>query len=223
MEMGVNLLKEIKNISTNSSRQGSCIFQNKWSYPQYCYTLLGIPDSFDIIGCYDDLKGLNFSAASLDRKILTSMSEEDWVDQAKYIQEHLPDTVIEQAIALLPENAYKESGAMIIEILKDRRNQLVLAAKEYYKIIAREVNVTGSDDRELFERAERLNSESTLVSVYALTDDGTKKEQLFKRVLNTKETREINLYGFGGDDIFNLRGKAKKGIQIRITGGDGKI
>ena len=166
-----------------------------------------------------DLKGLNWSARNIDRIILTGLSEQDWVAIADSLEFLLTDSVIELAIKRMPSSVYEVSGEEIISKLKSRRAQLTEVAKEYYKLLAKEVSVYGSDRNEKFEIT-RLEG-STEVNVYKLDNGDESGELLYTRMFYNRETDEIRVYGLEGSDEFIISGKAKKGITVRVIGGEG--
>ena len=105
--------------------------------------------------------------------------------------------------------------------LKSRRNHLVDYATTYYKFLAKNVDIVGSDKKELFQ-VNRLTDNETIVKVYKLKVSGDSTDKLiYERKFYTPETNEIRLYGMNDDDIFQLEGTTNKGILIRIVGGDG--
>ena len=170
---------------------------------------------------FGDIKGLNFNGTHLDRRLLTEMNREDWIKQAKRIQTQLTDSVIEASVKGMPPEAFELSGEEIISKLKSRREQMVDVAEEYYEILAKEVDIVGSNKHEYFE-VERLNNQETRVTVYKTKKEGEIRKKLYERIFYTKETREIRLYGLGGQDSFKITGKVRKGPQIRIVGGPDK-
>jgi hypothetical protein len=95
------------------------------------------------------------------------------------------------------------------------------SAREHYLFISKEVEVVGTDKHELF-RVDRLNDEETRVTVWKQSKEGKVDHEIYDRVFKTSETREIRLYGLGGDDDFNITGKVNKGIRVRIIGGPDK-
>ncbi len=57
--------------------------------------------------------------------------------QAKYLQEHVTDEVIEEAFSKLPKETRGESSERIIEISKGTRENLVDIVERYYKVMAK--------------------------------------------------------------------------------------
>lgn len=163
--------------------------------------------------------GLMFSGRFIDRKFLTTLSREQWIAIADDLSSQLTDEAIESAIKEWPEEIYKLHGSEIIEKLKARRSTLRSDALEHYLFLAREVSLTGSDKRELFE-VERKENGNVKVGVFKLNKDGERGKLISEREFIVDETKEIRLYGLGGDDQFNITGKNNK-IKVRIIGGSG--
>jgi len=166
-----------------------------------------------------NIEGLNINGRPIDRTMLSSMTRNNWIESAKHIQTKLTDEVIESAFKNWPDTLQKLDAPTIIAKLKIRRDDLVKYAEEYYEILAEEVEVTGSNKKEWFE-IERLKNGNTLVSVYK-SKEYSRENLLFKREFLHKETKVIILYGLGGSDHFNIKGKSRKGSIIRIVGGEG--
>lgn len=167
---------------------------------------------------FEDVRGLNFNGGRLDRRLLTGLNREQWLEQVAYIQQHLTDDVIEKAIRKMPEEVFNISGPEIIAKLKSRRDKLGKAAEAYYEALARHADVFGSDKHELFE-VERLADGRTRLQVFKTKKDGAVKQQLYDRTFLPSETKEIRLWGFDGEDEFQISGKADTAIKMRIIAG----
>lgn len=125
------------------------------------------------------------------------------------------------AIRTMPKRVFQTTGEDIIKKLQARRNSLPEYTKELYLTLAKNVDVVGTDQKEMYE-VERLQNGNTSVEVYGLSnDDHSLKDLLYHREFKLKETKEIRLYGLSGEDRFNIRGKSEKGIRIRVIGGKG--
>ena len=177
-------------------------------------------ESFD-----DDIKKIgpfNFPARNLDRHFLNEVSLDQWKIIAADMQRSLTDAVIEQAVKQLPPEVYNISGPGIAADLRSRRNHLLEYADSYYKILAKSVDITGSEDREFFE-VKRLNDDATAVNIYKITNKGNKNElPFYSRVFHKTETAEIRLYGIAGEDEYEVSGNVKHGISVRLIGGNDK-
>lgn len=172
-----------------------------------------------------DLKGkvkwANWSPRNFDAQFLTELDWEDWEREATFIQQNISDELVEEAFKAWPDFALEEDGDYIKSVLKKRRNRIVEFARRYYEFRAKNANVIGTEDKELFE-IERVNDEQTIVRMFELSKKGKKKDLVFERIYNQDITKEIHLYGNGDDDEFRITGEVNKGIKLRCIGGLGQ-
>jgi hypothetical protein len=166
-----------------------------------------------------NIKGQNFNARYLDRAYLTVLDRDAWMSIADSMREQLTDAVIERAVREFPDTAFNLVGARIIDGLKGRRDRLRRIAERHYVVLARNVNVVGSDEDEFFE-VKRLDGDRTEVNMFA-RKHGKKiaKQRYYHRVFEGKDTREIRLYGLDGHDEYRISGDVRKAIKLRIIGG----
>lgn len=169
-----------------------------------------------------DVRTFNFPARNLDRRMANAAGLEVWTNAAKELQNALTDEVIEFSIRQLPPEVYSVSGQEIISKLKARRGHLIEFATDYYKFLAEEVDIPGSEKHERFVIA-RLNENETKVSVYKIKKTGeVESTPSYERLFNRSETKEIRLYGIAGNDIWDVTGDVSNGIAVRIIGGKDK-
>ena len=194
-------------------------FDGKWLKATISAADLEHLQSFD--KTIPDIKTFNFPARNLDRRIANQATLEQWTGIAKDMQRSITDAVIEKAVKQLPPEVFNISGNEIIANLKSRRNLLNEYATTYYKFLAKDVDIVGSDKKELFQ-VNRANNNETIVKVYQLKVIGDSADKLiYERKFYTPETDEIRLYGMGDDDVFRLEGKTGDGILVRVVGGTG--
>ncbi len=167
-----------------------------------------------------DINGLNMAGNALDRNFTVQLTLNDWMDVTTELQQKLTDQKIESAFTMMPENIFEISGKEIIAKLKKRRDDLKKYATTYYYFINKEVNIVGTAKNEYFE-VNRENNDSTKVTMYKLNKENDVDEIIFQRTFLNKETKEIRLYGLGGNDKFNITGTTIKGTLVRVIGGDG--
>lgn len=168
-----------------------------------------------------DIVGLNVNGGHLDRNFTTRLTLADWITVAKELQAALPNDVIIDAFNKMPQPIYNVSGKTIVAKLERRRDDLVKYATTYYKFLSQQVTITGTKEKEIFE-AQRLNDDSTKITVYGKKANGPGTSEIFTRVFVRSETKEVRLYGLEGRDVFNIQGDVKKGILIRVIGGKGE-
>ncbi|CAN5369152.1 metallophosphoesterase [soil metagenome] len=170
-----------------------------------------------------DLKAVkwqSYNARNFDRYFLNQMTKEDWIASAKQLQQKLTNGVIDSALLVLPPEIYGFDAGDITTKLKGRRDNLEKIAIRLYDNLSKSVDITGTN-RDDFFAVERKKNGDTQVRVYHRTGKGHEENPYYERLFLRKETKSINLFALNGDDIFELTGKGKKGILIRIIGGEG--
>ncbi len=164
--------------------------------------------------------GLMYVGRYFDRSFLNEMTESDFISSAKNLMARMSDVAIDSAMHMWPKEIYQYHGDIISAKLKSRRSNLVQDAQDYYKFLARQVDITGSDKRELFE-ATWLPGGNLDVQMFKRDKDGNKGRLLYQRKFINGETKELRFYGQGGDDVFHFSGPANKNMKVRIVGGEG--
>ena len=164
-----------------------------------------------------DIAGFGFNARHFDRSFLNEVSREEWVSQAKELQEALTDSVIAEGLSRLPKPIYDQYATEIGRKLRSRREHLVKYAEQYYEFLAQTPDIVGSDKHELF-KVEHLARGTTRVRMYKLKKDREVEDLLYDRTFYKKETKEIRLYGLKGKDIFEIKGDYR-GVKVRVIGG----
>jgi len=173
------------------------------------------------------IKGLNslmWQARHLDRFATNSLSKADWIKAATDIQHAITDTDVDEAIAQMPHEIYNTDGKEIAAKLKARLEDLPRYAEEYYNMLSREVDITGTNKSEYFHITRHADGSAT-ITVYPLAKNdsiGSLDKILYKRTFQPTETKEIRIFGLSGHDIFNIEGTGREAIFIRIIGGDGE-
>ncbi|MEO6497458.1 MAG: hypothetical protein ABIN95_00530, partial [Mucilaginibacter sp.] len=168
-----------------------------------------------------DIKGWNVQARYFDRYFLNRLSEKDWKEQISFIKHTLTDEVITNSIKQMPDTIYKLSGPEIISKMIARRNLLMEQGLEYYRFISKVVEIPATDKHDAFSI--QNNTDGSLdVSVNKIKKDGSTDHETYKRTFYPNETKEIRMYGFDGQDKFNVTGTNPSLIKVRIIAGGGK-
>ncbi len=163
-----------------------------------------------------DVQSLNWKARHMDRLLLSSFTEEQWLAEARLVKQAMSDSVIHEAVAALPPQIQSVSGDELIAKLKSRRENLERAVLRYYRLLSRSVDVVGTNQDESIH-AVRNPDGSVGITVVHIRD----QTHLYQRTFLPGETREIRLYGLGGDDLFLVSGSSRRSIRLRIVGGPG--
>jgi hypothetical protein len=131
----------------------------------------------------------------------------------------MTDDVIEKALNAQPREIQSMSTGKIIQTLKDRRKYFADEMMQYYRFLSEYVDITASDKKELFDITRNADG-SVLVRVYKITNEGEQSKKIYERKFGPAVTKEIRLYGFGGEDKFTVHGEGDQ-IKIRMIGGSG--
>lgn len=174
----------------------------------------------DFTESYGLIRGLTKNGFEQDRRFTNALAREAWLAIADSLVAALSDSVIEAALQQWPEAIRRLDGAETARLLKIRRDKLPKVARKYYRLLARAVDVVGSDEDERFD-VRRLDAARTEVVVSKL-DDGVPERELYRRVFLTDETDEVRLFGLDGDDVFVVEGAVRRGPLVRIVGGPGR-
>lgn len=180
--------------------------------------LTGVAKQFSTYGpTIENVKWFNNAGLSLDRNLLQNSGREDWIEQAKYIQTHVTDEVIEKAFSHLPPETQGKSAQKLIEDLKGRRDNIVDITKRYFEYMAHLAIITGTDKDDYIE-VTRLPGGMTKVVVSRIKD-GKIADEISEFTYNGEITEEMWIYGLDDDDVFEVKGEGDNLIDIKIIGG----
>jgi hypothetical protein len=164
---------------------------------------------------YPYLAGATWNGRDLDRRLLVQLEWPVWESTATRLQSALTDSVIENAVRALPPEHYDAAGPKLTAALRSRRDHLREAARDYYSLLAREVDVHGTDAPD-----EARLTRDTGGSIELALSSGV-SEPYYRRRFDSRDTREVRVFLGRGDDYAVVRG-ANKGPIVRIVGGDGQ-
>jgi hypothetical protein len=162
---------------------------------------------------YGDLLRLVWEGLAMDRLFLASLDEPAWKRGVAELVGRLPDSVIDDAVGRLPAAYAHRRGTFLAQALKARRDALPKLAHDFYRLLAREAEVVGSDAS---ESAEIVRTPETLALRLRATPDGP---VFFARDFVPDATKEVRLFLRGGDDDASVRGEGP--IKLRVIGGAG--
>ena len=166
-----------------------------------------------------NLKNLNFKSWRFDKTFLNELDAAIWEKVTKEFQAKLTDKVIETAVKKLPKEIYAIRGGRLQQRIKNRRNTLPKNVMKYYKFLSNTVDISGTDEEELFEIKDQ--GKYVRVSVFRIKNNKAGRK-IYERVFDEDDTRFINLAGFGGNDHFRVDENTSSRITIKIAGGEGK-
>jgi hypothetical protein len=188
------------------------------------------------------LAGLAAISDLMDRRLLQRLTAKDFRDVALRVQGAVTDQVIARVVAQLPPEwrANTTADERITTVLRARRAALPGVAMAFYRQLASEVDVHGTNDADRIVVV-RHNDGSVTVTVtdperrpavvarerrddgrVVTTSAGSIAEQPFyERTFLSNETKEVRIYADSGDDVAVVRGAPSSSIIVRIIGGKG--
>ncbi len=184
------------------------------------FARLRYPQLVTFRSSYPAMEGLTWNGREVDRRILTDLEASDWQEIAGEVQSRLTDDVIESAVGQMPKEYFDLSGDEIINSLKKRRNGLLDVATRFYRFLAGEVDIhcTNLDD---FVTIQHLNKGDIDVKVALSIDEKTPGDHYYQRRFYEKETKEIRIYLYAGNDVVVTSGGRPPRIKVRVIGGRG--
>jgi hypothetical protein len=170
---------------------------------------------------YPKMLGLTWNGWEQDRVLLTGLGWPVWERMALDLQKRLTDEVIERAARKMPPEYFTLDGERLAGALRKRRDSLPEAARDYYELLAGEVDTHATDQSEIAEI--RWSKDGTLeVTITPAGPDGEPTgEPLYRRHFDPDETREVRVFLHGGDDRAVVTGP-RGGIKLRVVGGEGR-
>ena len=167
-----------------------------------------------------DVKNLAFNARYFDRYFMNDLDWSDWEGIINSLQVKMTNEVIESSFSQIPEEVRYMDSPEIIGYLKSRRDELKIIGRKLYDYLAKEVEISGTDNNDRFEITINQN-QSVNIEYFIMRKE---KSDLLKysRLFLPTETNEIRLFGLRGKDDFNINGDGNSTIKIRIIGGEDK-
>jgi len=189
-----------------------------------------------------DLAGLTYSTHLLDRRLLQRLAAADFAVAAEAVRRSLTDAVIADAIAQLPREWRDQTGAdeRLARVLRARREALPAFAMEFYRDLARTVDVHATDTADRMDILRHADGRVTVTigdpaapAIVAVRENGTvvtssagevgtgAAAPFYSRTFLPGETDEVRLFAHDGDDVAVVRGAGTRAITVRIIGGKG--
>ena len=168
---------------------------------------------------YDHTFGLTFNGREQDRWLLPELGRETWREIAEDVKARVTDEVIERAARRMPPEWYAIDGARLVAAMKTRRDTLPEAADRFYRHLAGQVDVQGTNASEV-AHVRRQEDGAVAIEVRPRAADGTEGAPYFSRRFVPGETEEVRLYLRGGNDRVVVEGRGG-GVEVRAVGGVG--
>jgi hypothetical protein len=119
----------------------------------------------------------------------------------------------------MPKEVQPISGQEILDKLKSRRDKLLDRGEVYYKFLANQVNVLGSNKKEYFKVTPA--DKGFRLQVFKRNKETDSASLMFDRTFTSAETKEVHLYGLNGEDVFDVDPAVDSKVRLRVIGGKG--
>ncbi|MDN3492549.1 metallophosphatase [Winogradskyella bathintestinalis] len=160
-----------------------------------------------------NIKTFNNAVYYLDKNFINHAQWEDWKKQAEQLQNNLTDEVIDNAFANLLEDTKDQSTEKIKSILKQRRENIVSIAKDYYQYFKEHEIIVATNKDNTIDIV-RLPNGKTNVTIRQ------KDKTLINNTYSKDLTKELWIYALDGNDDINITGDGDDYIHIKIFGGE---
>ena len=160
-----------------------------------------------------------FTSTLLNARFLNQFSYIDWMRITGEFVHAVTDSVLEEALKLLPSSAYSLRHDQLLKTLKQRREDLPRAMSDYYYFLNKSVFIQTSDQNEFIRISDTLQNLLSL-SIFSMSDEGTVSRIIFSRVYDPRITKEIRFFIGRGNDRINIDNR-NSDIRLRFSGREG--
>lgn len=197
------------------------------------------PNLMTFEGRYPSIKALSGNSREVDERLLAGLEKPVWDSVAAALVSRITDAVIDSAVRRVPPE-YRHTAPAFAAKIKQRRAGLPAIATEFYRTLARVVDVHATDaadratityhdgglvDVHLETRSREVLSVGRASSSRRSTNGAGSPSVVaapyFRRRFDARETAEVRVYLHDGDDEAVVRGSAPSGVRVRIIGGNG--
>jgi len=151
---------------------------------------------------YPPMDKLTFSGRFTDRRFLVWLDRGTWESETADLVGKITDEVISNAVRQLPSAMYAKGGAELERLLRARRDGLVAASRDYYRLLASQVDLRAAEGETIRVRREPQGT----------VEVSTPR---FRRVFVSEETSELRVYTPRGGRVVDEGSDG--GIRVRIV------
>jgi hypothetical protein len=154
---------------------------------------------------YPPIDKLTFSGRFTDRRFLVWLDRGTWESETADLAGKLTDEVIADAVRRLPAAMYAKSGAELERLLRTRRDGLASASRDYYLVLASQVDLRAAEGETIRVRREQQGA----------VEVSTPR---FRRRFTPDETSELRVYTPRGGSV--VEEGSGGGIDVRVVPAD---
>ena len=158
---------------------------------------------------YPSIEKLTYSGRFTDRRFLVPLERREWEEVTAEVKSKITDAVISDAVHQLPPAMLRQGGEELERDLRARRDHLAEASREFYELLADQVDVRDPAD------AGPIEVKSVPAGVEVAIRRGN--ETIFRRTFLPGETSEIRLYAPPGEGRPVIDPAAAQAISVRVA------
>ena len=131
------------------------------------------------------------SGREVDRAVLSQLDRSEFLSAAREVQAALSDSVVDAAVRRLPPPYVALEGERLAAGIRARRLQLVEYAEQFYRSLARELDIHAYPDRQDVVEFTQLTPERARLRIRS---GGADEAVAFERVIDARDTRVVRLF-----------------------------
>ncbi|WP_257667507.1 BamA/TamA family outer membrane protein [Parapedobacter tibetensis] len=173
-------------------------------------------------GFAPEIKRVNYSMLKshfLNAHPKTQFNYEEWTEIVNDFVADMTDSILEEGIKRLPESTYETRRAQLLNVLKQRRDNLPKEMDKHYRFINRIVDIKVSNKHEKVI-VEDAPGNALRVTIRKINKESEVKGKLMEKIYDPGLTKEIRIYLAAGHDSVMVN-TSKSPIKLRIIGGTG--
>jgi hypothetical protein len=212
--------KEVSNSEGNTIEPYIDSYQNQYMNFDGTYKLITkLIRSYKHIEPYNarikSVKKVSQKFIGFDVNVLSNMPFELWEKEMNFVQEMLKESVIDEFMMQLPKGVVTSNTELLFSTLKQRIKNIKDIGTTYYNLISPHKVVVATNINNLIDVKRTDNG----VKIHVYNEIDGKKNPIKSYEFLSNETKGIWIYGLKGNDYFEVSGRSKTYIPIKLIGG----
>lgn len=196
-------------------------YENQYMSFDGTYKLIAkLIKSYQHIQPYDstikNIKKASQKFIGFDVNMLSHLPFDVWQEEMEFIQKTLNNSVLETIQNELPKGVKSRKTEVLFDVLKERIANIKAIGTSYYNLMSPHKVVVATNANNLIE----IHKTSNGVSIKIYNEKEGKQSPIKDYQFSLENTKEIWVYGLKGNDYFEVSGKSKQHIPIKLIGGE---
>jgi hypothetical protein len=152
---------------------------------------------------------------SMDHRYTSNLTLKDWTKVVGELQQKLSPSSMEKAIDALPVRIPDKDKQKLIQSFQRRLKELPLIAMQMRGTLRKKVDIIGTPNKDSYYIQSGPGP-------YVYVTSSKDNQVIYSDKFDSKQTKEIRMYGLDGDDEFKLNWNNYTKTKIRVVPGPGK-